>query len=180
VNSVPGAQISNEDTALAFSLANGNAISVSDADGNLATTRLSVSNGTIRVTLDSTGATITSGTNGTSTLTLSGKDSSNDFEVSNLIGDLVASGTSGSLDVTTGDNTVDNSIGITSYDGRVFVAINADFDSVPDLPDLVDGLGEALEELKQAVKALGGRRGRAAKPAKRSAGSGTRLGQRSP
>jgi hypothetical protein len=59
------------------------------------------------------------------------------------------------------------SIGMTSYDGRVFVAINADFDSVPDLPDLVDGLGEALEELKQAVKALGGRRGRAAKPAKR-------------
>lgn len=57
------------------------------------------------------------------------------------------------------------SIGVTSYDGRVFVAVNADFDSVPDLADLVGGLDEALEELKQAVKVAGGRRGRTAKSA---------------
>jgi hypothetical protein len=57
------------------------------------------------------------------------------------------------------------SIGVTSYDGRVFVAVNADFDSVPDLADLVGGLDEALEELQQAVKVAGGRRWRAAKSA---------------
>lgn len=57
------------------------------------------------------------------------------------------------------------SIGVTSYDGRVFVAVNADFDSVPDLADLVGGLDEALEELKQAVKVAVGRRVRTAKSA---------------
>ena len=57
------------------------------------------------------------------------------------------------------------SIGVTSYDGRVFVAVNADCDSVPDLADLVGGLDEALEELKQAVKVAVGRRVRTAKSA---------------
>jgi hypothetical protein len=69
VNTVPGALSVNEDTALAFTGAN--AISVNDVDGNLASTRLSVTNGTLNVTL-SGAATISAGANGTNTLTISG------------------------------------------------------------------------------------------------------------
>ena len=46
-------------------------ISVSDADGNLATTQISVLNGNLNVTL-SGGATITAGANNSATMTLSG------------------------------------------------------------------------------------------------------------
>ena len=66
VNTVPGAQTVNEDTALALS-----GISVSDVDGNLSTVQLGVLNGTVTVTLQGA-ATISAGANGTSTLTLSG------------------------------------------------------------------------------------------------------------
>ena len=66
VNTVPGAQVVNEDTALALG-----GISVNDVDGNLSTVQLGVANGTVTVTL-SGGATISSGANGTATLTLSG------------------------------------------------------------------------------------------------------------
>ncbi len=69
VNTVPAAQNVNEDTALLFSGAN--TISVNDVDGNLATTRLSVNNGTLSVSLGG-GAVISSGANGSSSLTLSG------------------------------------------------------------------------------------------------------------
>ncbi len=66
VNTVPGAQVVAEDTALNIS-----GLSVNDVDGNLSTVELAVSNGTVTVTL-SGGATISAGANGTSTLTLSG------------------------------------------------------------------------------------------------------------
>ncbi len=66
VNTVPGAQTINEDTALALS-----GISVNDVDGNLSTVQLGVGNGTVSVTLQGT-ATISAGSNGSSTLTLSG------------------------------------------------------------------------------------------------------------
>jgi hypothetical protein len=69
VNTAPGALSVNEDTALAFTGAN--TISVNDVDGNLASTQLSVTNGTLNVTL-SGAATISAGGNGTSTLTISG------------------------------------------------------------------------------------------------------------
>ncbi len=69
VNVVPGAQTVNEDTALAFTGAN--ALSVSDADGNLASTRLSVGSGTLAVSLAG-GATISAGANNSATLTLAG------------------------------------------------------------------------------------------------------------
>ena len=64
VNTVPGAQTVNEDTALSIT-----GISVNDVDGNLATTQLSVSNGNLTVSLAG-GATISAGTNGSNTLTL--------------------------------------------------------------------------------------------------------------
>ena len=66
VNTVPGAQVVNEDTALALG-----GISVTDVDGNLSTVQLGVANGTVTVSLAG-GATISSGANGTATLTLSG------------------------------------------------------------------------------------------------------------
>src|SRR5438477_562406 len=61
-----GAQVVNEDTALAVG-----GISVTDVDGNLSTVQLAVANGTVTVSLAG-GATISSGTNGTNSLTLSG------------------------------------------------------------------------------------------------------------
>jgi trimeric autotransporter adhesin len=66
VNTVPGAQTVNEDTSLAIT-----GISVNDVDGNLATTQLTVNNGTLTVNLAG-GATISAGSNGGKTLTLSG------------------------------------------------------------------------------------------------------------
>ena len=66
VNTVPGAQVVAEDTALGIS-----GLSVNDVDGNLSTVQLGVTQGTVTVTL-SGGATISAGANGTSTLTLSG------------------------------------------------------------------------------------------------------------
>ena len=66
VNTVPGAQAVNEDTVLPIS-----GLSVNDVDGNLSTTQLTVTNGTLNVSLAG-GATISAGANGTSTLTLSG------------------------------------------------------------------------------------------------------------
>ncbi len=68
VNTVPAAQLTNEDTALVFSSGNGNAITIADVDGNVTTT-LTVGNGTL--TLGSTvGVTVTG--DGTGTVTISG------------------------------------------------------------------------------------------------------------
>jgi hypothetical protein len=69
VNTVPGARIVNEDSALTFT--GGNTISVTDVDGNLSTTQLTVASGSLSVSLAG-GATISAGANGSSTLTLSG------------------------------------------------------------------------------------------------------------
>jgi Domain of unknown function (DUF4347)/Cadherin domain/Right handed beta helix region/Laminin G domain len=66
INSVPGAQSVNEDTALVIG-----GVSVADPDGNLATVRLAVSNGTLNVSLAG-GATVSAGANGSATLTLAG------------------------------------------------------------------------------------------------------------
>ncbi len=66
VNTVPGAQVVAEDTALNIS-----GLSVMDVDGNLSTVQLGVTQGTVTVTV-SGAASISAGGNGTSTLTLSG------------------------------------------------------------------------------------------------------------
>ncbi|MEQ8289087.1 MAG: DUF4347 domain-containing protein, partial [Gammaproteobacteria bacterium] len=71
VNTVPGAQTVAEDTALTFS--GGTAISVTDIDGNLASTQLSVNNGVLSITLSGS-ASISAGANGSSTLTISGSE----------------------------------------------------------------------------------------------------------
>ncbi|WP_346842270.1 retention module-containing protein [Metapseudomonas otitidis] len=70
VNSVPGAQTLDEDGSQTFSTANGNAISVTDVDGDTLTTTLSVGHGTL--TLGNLGNGVTFSGNGTGTLVLSG------------------------------------------------------------------------------------------------------------
>jgi Domain of unknown function (DUF4347) len=66
INTVPGAQTVNEDEAIAIS-----GLTVQDGDGNLATTRLTVAKGLLKVDLTS-GATISAGANNSGSLTLSG------------------------------------------------------------------------------------------------------------
>jgi hypothetical protein len=66
VNTVPGDQTVNEDTALAIS-----GISVTDADDNLSSVQLTVIHGTVAVSLAG-GAIITAGVNGSAMLTVSG------------------------------------------------------------------------------------------------------------
>ncbi|MGQ0652737.1 MAG: DUF4347 domain-containing protein, partial [Betaproteobacteria bacterium] len=71
VNALPASAGTVVNTPLIFSSAFGNAITVSDAEGNLASVQLSVTSGTLAVTLAG-GASITAGANGTSTLTIAG------------------------------------------------------------------------------------------------------------
>jgi hypothetical protein len=68
INTVPGAQTVLEDTALNIS-----GLSVADGDGNLASTQLSVTNGSVTVTVMD-GATISAGANSSGSLTLSGSE----------------------------------------------------------------------------------------------------------
>ncbi len=71
VNTVPGAQTTNEDANIVFNAANGNAITVADVDSNVSTT-LTVANGTLNLGSIS-GVTVTG--NGTGTVTISGSAS---------------------------------------------------------------------------------------------------------
>ena len=82
VNTVPGAQSVNEDSPLAFTGVN--TISVNDVNGNLATTQVSVTNGTLTVSLVG-GATISAGANSTNTLTLSGSQAAINATLVSLI-----------------------------------------------------------------------------------------------
>ena len=73
VLTLPGLQTTAEDTPLVFSIANGNAISLSDVDdlGNPEQVTLSVSRGTLTLA-DTTGVTFVAGADGTSSLTIQG------------------------------------------------------------------------------------------------------------
>jgi VCBS repeat-containing protein len=73
INAVPVAQTVAEDTALVFSTANNNAISISDVDAGsgLMKVTLSVVNGTLTFS-DTSGLTFISGGNGTKTMTFTG------------------------------------------------------------------------------------------------------------
>lgn len=72
VNTVPGAQSTAEDTTLVFASATGNAITVSDVDGNVMTVTVTVTNGTFSLS-GTTGLTFSAG-DGTAdqTMTFSG------------------------------------------------------------------------------------------------------------
>ncbi|QDQ26773.1 Ig-like domain-containing protein [Chitinimonas arctica] len=69
VNGVPGAQSLAEDSTLVFSVGNGNAVTVADADGGALTTVVSVGNGTLTAVVFN-GANITN--NGSGSVTISG------------------------------------------------------------------------------------------------------------
>ena len=69
VTAVPAAQTTSEDTNLVFSTANGNAITVTDVDGDTISMTVSATNGNL--TLGGTSGVTVSG-NGTGTITLSG------------------------------------------------------------------------------------------------------------
>ncbi len=78
INTVPAAQAVNEDTQIAIA-----GISVSDLDGNLASTKLTVANGTLNVDVAG-GAAILTGANNSSTLTLTGTQSQINTALSTL------------------------------------------------------------------------------------------------
>src|SRR5438309_1641907 len=102
VNTVPGAQVVNEDTVLAVG-----GISVTDVDGNLSTVQLAVANGTVTVKLGGA-ATISTGANGTATLTLSGTQG----QINAALGTLAYQGTLSynGLDTLTVTSTDTNSV----------------------------------------------------------------------
>ena len=68
INTVPGAQTVNEETATSIS-----GISVNDVDNNLASTQLTVTDGVLTVSLSGS-ATISAGANGSNDLTISGSE----------------------------------------------------------------------------------------------------------
>ncbi|MBK2125728.1 cadherin-like domain-containing protein, partial [Fangia hongkongensis] len=98
VNTVPSSQSVDEDTALSIS-----GISVSDVEG-MASTQLSVNDGTLTVSLSGS-ASISSGANGSSSLTISGNQSDINATLSSLSyqGDLNFNG-SDTLTVLSTDN----------------------------------------------------------------------------
>ncbi len=105
VNTVPGAQNTNEDTNLVFSSGNGNQISISDVDasGNVEVT-LSVTNGTLTIP-DTTGLSFTVGDGSAdSTMTFSGTVATINTRLDGLIYTPTANyNGSGSLQITTVD-----------------------------------------------------------------------------
>ncbi|MBL4607116.1 MAG: DUF4347 domain-containing protein, partial [Pseudomonadales bacterium] len=130
INTVPGAQSINEDTALVIG-----GISVNDADGDLSTVQLTVNNGGLNVTLS--GATILSGVNGSNTLTLSGTQADINTTLSSLSyqGDANFNG-SDTLSVASTDG---NSV--MDYD-TVAITVNA----VDDLPVAVNDSASTAED----------------------------------
>ena len=98
VNTVPGAQTVNEDTALPIA-----GVSVADVDSAPLTTTLTVTSGTLNVT---TGGGATIGGNGTAAVTLSGSAAQINAALAGLsyTGNLNFNG-SDTLTVTTGDGT---------------------------------------------------------------------------
>ena len=98
VNTVPGAQTVNEDTALPIA-----GVSVADVDGAPLTTTLTVTSGTLNV---ATGGGATIGGNGTATVTLSGSAAQINAALAGLsyTGNPNFNG-SDTLTVTTGDGT---------------------------------------------------------------------------
>ena len=69
VNTLPGSQSTNEDTAKVFGVANSNAITIADVDGGTLTTTVSTGNGALTA-VTAGGATITN--NGTASVTIQG------------------------------------------------------------------------------------------------------------
>lgn len=125
VNSVPGAQTAAEDTAFAFSSANGNLISISDPDAGTDPVQvtLTASNGT--VSLSGTTNLIVTG-NGTGTVNITGAIS----DINASLAGMTFTGTAnysgpGSLTILTNDNGKNGSGGALSDTDIVNITISA-------------------------------------------------------
>ena len=134
VNTVPAAQTVNEDTALVFSSANGNAITVSDADAgtiNAMQVTLSVTNGVL--TLGGVaGLSFSSGANGSATMTFTGTIASINTALNGLRFDPTADfNGAATLTLDTNDQGNTGAGGAQSDNDTVAITVNA----VNDAPD---------------------------------------------
>ena len=114
VNTVPGNQTVTEGTPAAIS-----GISVTDPEGNLATTQLTVTNGTLNVTL-SGAATISAGANSSADLTISGSEA----DINATLATLTYQGTAAGSDTLTVLSTDSGGTPLTDTD-TVAIAIAA-------------------------------------------------------
>jgi VCBS repeat-containing protein len=127
VNGVPGAQSVNEDNSLVFSTANGNPISISDADAGVGTVRvtLSVANGTL--TLGSlAGLTFIAGADGSGSFTIEGTQAAINTALQGLIyqGNLNYFGPD-SISIVTSDLGNSGSGGALTDSDSVAITVNA-------------------------------------------------------
>lgn len=142
VNTVPGAQTVTEEVVTAIA-----GISVTDVDGNLATTQLTVNNGTLNVTLSGS-ATISAGTNSSTDLTISGSETDVNATLASLTyqsnADFSGSDT---LTVRSADS---EGVPLTDTDTvAITVDLDTDGDTVADRIDLDDdndGILDSQEE----------------------------------
>lgn len=128
VNTVPGAQSVNEDQNLSVT-----GISANDPDGNLASVALSVTQGTLVVTLAGS-ATITAGSSGSGNLTLSGSAA----DINATLASLVYRGNSNFNGVDTLTVLSTDSAGLTDSD-TVSITVNA----LNDVPVITSDAGGA-------------------------------------
>ncbi|MDT3778358.1 DUF4347 domain-containing protein [Nitrospira sp. MA-1] len=129
VNTVPGSQVVDEDTALTIT-----GLSVTDVDGNLSTVQLAVTQGTVTVMV-SGAATISAGANGTSTLTLSGSQT-------DINATLASVSYQGNLNYTGADT-----LTVTSTDGNSATDVDGvgiTVTAVNDVPVLTNLSGDTL------------------------------------
>ena len=128
VNAVPAAQTVNEDTALVFSTANGNAITVSDADAgttNAMQVTLSVTNGALTLGGVS-GLSFSAGANGSATMTFTGTIASINTALNGLRFDPTADfNGSAVLTLNTNDQGNSGTGGARSDNDTVAITVNA-------------------------------------------------------
>ncbi|HYE85259.1 MAG TPA: hypothetical protein VEA16_02800, partial [Vicinamibacterales bacterium] len=139
VNTVPSAQVTDEDTALVFSSANGNQISVADPDAATVRVQLTVTNGTLTLS-GTTGLAFNAGANGTSTMTFTGTKTAVNAALNGLSYAPTANFSGAStLTVTTSDLGSTGSGGTLTDTDTVGITVN----SINDAPS-VGGAGGTL------------------------------------
>jgi hypothetical protein len=144
VNSVPGNQSTNEDTALTFKSANSNLISISDVDAgsNAVKVTLGVTHG--KLTLSGiSGLNFTAGSNGTANMTFTGTIANVNTALSDLKFDPDANyNGSAALTITTDDQGNTGNGGAKTDSDSVNITVNA----VNDAPDAVNDTATTDED----------------------------------
>lgn len=145
-NTVPGAQTTNEDTALVFSTGNGNALSIADGDAGSSAVQvtLTATNGTVTLAPGFSGLSFTGG-DGTAdaTMTFTGTVSAITTALNGLsfIPTANANG-SASLQIVTNDQGNTGSGGALSDTDTVNITVNA----VNDVPSFTKGTNQTVNE----------------------------------